>query len=128
MSQKRPTYEVPVQATLVVRLDNGKEWEAKSEDFVKFGLVDGREAYWRFCDKLSRALCQYSGLTEGDLINAAVNPIRYLAEVIFCYPPEFAEGPEMVETYAEIGQIERVLQASDAFGKAQPDPVIEARD
>jgi hypothetical protein len=37
------TYERPVTATLVVRLDNGEEFDAKPEDAGRFGYI-GKEA------------------------------------------------------------------------------------
>lgn len=34
------TYERPVPATLIVRLENGEEFAAKPEDLAKFGYID----------------------------------------------------------------------------------------
>jgi hypothetical protein len=35
-----PTYDRTVDATMIVRLANGEEFEAKAEGFAKFGYVD----------------------------------------------------------------------------------------
>jgi hypothetical protein len=44
-----PTYERPVPATMIVRLANGEEFEAKAEDFAKFGYANKNTvlADWR---------------------------------------------------------------------------------
>ncbi|MET4144304.1 hypothetical protein [Arthrobacter sp. UYCo732] len=46
---KTATYERPVKATMIVRLENGEEFEATPDDYLKFGYAnrDTVLADWR---------------------------------------------------------------------------------
>lgn len=80
------TYERPVPATLVVRLENGEEWEATAEDLARFRVADRLDLYARFSDLLVAAL----GLPEGtdltrDEAHEGANLVRYLVECALMY-------------------------------------------
>lgn len=42
------TYDRPTEATLMVRLANGEEWEATHDDLLKFGVAPRTDVYNRF--------------------------------------------------------------------------------
>lgn len=74
-----PTYDRPVEAKLVVRLDNDEEWDAKPEDLKRFGLVDRNDAYMavhRFMTKLLGDELD----DRGDLTKHPANCVRYMVE------------------------------------------------
>jgi hypothetical protein len=105
------TYDRPVKATLLVRLDNGEEWEPKPEDLAKFNLVDRHEAYMTFDDHLRRILHD-AGLIGRDITDAQLNPVRYLVELaVVC--PDLLNHPDTAETDAEVVALERALEAMD---------------
>jgi hypothetical protein len=104
------TYDQPVEATLQVKLANGKAWEASAEDMERFGYVKRLDAYMSFQRHLTKVLLD-AGLIRRELTEARVNPIRYIAELaINC--PDLLDHPETAETDAEIVAIERHLQAT----------------
>lgn len=126
---KRPTYDVPVEARLVVKLDNGKEWEAKPEDLARFDLFNGLETYWKLSDRLRDILRDAGQLTaDQDLTEAAINPFRRFIELGLTIP-EMLDHREMDETYEEIVAIEQAIlrdRARSATGASAPDPVADA--
>lgn len=79
MSGKRDvTYDRPVKAALVVRLDNGDEWEATAEDIERFG--------YREKMAITRSLMDYERVHLGaELVNTGLNPVRYLYECLVNY-------------------------------------------
>lgn len=78
-------YERPVPATLIVRLENGDEWEAGAADLEKFNLVDRSAAYWEWEKAYEKALREHAGFT-GDITNARLNAVRYLVETAVSMP------------------------------------------
>jgi hypothetical protein len=48
------TYDRPVKARLVIKLENGEEWEATQADLDKFKLVGRLDAYSAVCAALKR--------------------------------------------------------------------------
>lgn len=106
------SYDRPVKATLLVRLDNGEEWEATPEDMAGFGYVDRLNAYGAFDDHLRNLLIR-EGLIERRTTEARLNPLRYIAELAICYPDLLAH-PDMAENNAEVVAIERALQEREA--------------
>lgn len=116
------TYDRPVGAKLMVRLDNGDEWEATAEDAAKFGYVNALAAYWRFTDALTTAFTKHGLLNDGlrDLTRCEINPLRYLVECAVVYS-EFGDTLTHMcsddeetgdDTIAELANIERDLRAA----------------
>ena len=117
MSKKRTVeYQRPVQARLMVHLDNDEDpWEATPEDFERFGLVDRHDAYMVFDDALTSIL-ERAGMIEDGRLNTArlntarLNAVRYLVETAIVMP-ELLNHPDH-EGWAHVAEIERRLQAS----------------
>lgn len=108
-----PTYDRPVKATLLVRLENGEEWEATPEDLEKFHLVNRLDAYMTFNRALTKALTE-QGLLGGDgprdLTDTELNPVRYLGEISITMP-HLLDHPEH-EGWKMIADLERRLRAT----------------
>lgn len=104
------TYERPVKATLHVHLDNGDSWPATEADLERFRLTDTLDAYIRFDRALDRAL-RVGGVLSGDLTNAELNPVRYLAEIAIGHP-DLLDHPEHEEEWRAVAELERRLQQS----------------
>lgn len=104
------SYDQPVEASLQVKLANGKTWEATPEDLDRFGYVKRLDAYMTFNDHLHEALSG-AGLVGRDITDAQLNPIRYIAELAICHPSLLSHR-EVAETDARIVEIERHLQAT----------------
>jgi hypothetical protein len=104
------TYDQPVEASLQVKLANGKTWEATAEDMKRFGYVSRSDAYLAFDDHL-RELLHGAGLIGREVTDAWINPIRYIAEVAINYP-ELLAHRDMADVNARIVEIERHLQAT----------------
>lgn len=105
------TYDRPVTAKLVVQLDNGETFDARSEDVAKFGYVEARGAYMAFRRHVAKVLEDANLIGRaGDLTNTAINPIRHLVEMAINYP-ELLDHPETAETNAQLVTIERALRA-----------------
>jgi hypothetical protein len=76
-------FERPIVGKLLVRLDNGEEWEAKDADLDRFGLVMRDAAVAAVHDELVRAIDDsgvYRDLTRPPYGDMVVNSIRYLTE------------------------------------------------
>lgn len=121
------TFDRPVEAKLIVRLENGEEWEAKRDDLAKFGYVERYEAYQHFRNALWQILNDAGLLDDGDaLIRAAINPIRYLAEVA-SGQPEFLDHEDLAETRAQVQAIEQLLRAAGVTNGVSPvDALLKA--
>jgi hypothetical protein len=114
---KDVTYDVPVKATLRVRLSNGREWDATDEDLRKFGLDSRLDCYMRFDDALRKTLFDAGLLgTRGDITESALNTVRYLAEIAINHP-DLLDHPEH-EGWREVVTIEQTLRA--AWGGTEP--------
>lgn len=110
MGNRNVTYDRPVNAKLMVVLEDGETWEAKPEDVRKFGYVDYLDAYTTFERTLREQLVAGGVLSErSDLTEAALNPVRYLVELCLCYPHLIAH-PENAEFLQELVELERGLQ------------------
>lgn len=99
-----PTYERPVSATMIVRLANGEEFEAKAEDFAKFGYVDRDAvlAYWR---NFVQDAVGADVLGEG----AVLNPMWH-ALFVALNNPEQLPGASMDATRAEVKELDRIVR------------------
>lgn len=104
------SYDQPVEATLQVKLANGKSWDATPEDMKRFGYVSRCDAYMAFDDHL-RELLYGAGLIDREVTDAWINPVRYVAEVAINYP-ELLAHRDMADVNARIVEIERHLQAT----------------
>lgn len=106
------TFDRPVAAKLIVRLDNGEEWEATPEDLEKFRLVNRNDAYTTvrtaLIDILRKhgLLAQPGGHSDGEareeLTDTELNPLRYFIETALAYPdlldlPEHAGWPDVAD-------------------------------
>lgn len=78
------TYDRPVGAKLVVRLDNGDEWDATDEDLKRFDLARPLDLYNRFHELFVEALGidRFKDLDEG----CAAHAVRYLVECALTAP------------------------------------------
>lgn len=74
------SYQRPVMAKLIVRLDNGEEWEAGPEDLKRFDLAKPLDLYVRTDALLREAF----GVEDWD-DHPAGNLVRYLVECGICY-------------------------------------------
>lgn len=107
------TYNRPVAAKLIVRLENGEEWEAKPEDLDQFGYTSKLDTY----DEFQKALQQAVNVSREDiperyvdLIKTSLNPIRYLAEQVIMFRNVASiHVPE--NTIIDVGNIYRDLEA-----------------
>ncbi len=76
-------YQRPVEAKLIVRTEHGEEWEATPGDLEKFRAITMSKAYGRFLDAWQQALRVFG---FDDIVEADLNPIRYVVECAICYP------------------------------------------
>lgn len=106
------TYDRPTKAQLRVHLADGESWEATPADLDKFGYVDRAQTYLRVTRHLQKLLADAGLLPSGDIVDAHLNPLRYLVELAVCHP-DLLDHPEAVEYFtAQIPRIERVLAAA----------------
>lgn len=75
------TYDRPVRAALIVRLDNGDEWEAGPEDYERFGLGRRLDIY----DRAEKMLREGLGIEPGSRLPDGPILVRYLIECAICY-------------------------------------------
>lgn len=104
------TYQRPVEAKILVHLDNGEAFEATPGDLEKFGLVNARDAYMIFNDELCRLLTD-AGLIDGDLTDAKLNALRYLVETAIVNPDLIGHSDH--NDWDEVVDTERTLQRRD---------------
>ncbi len=105
-------YDRPVKAKLVVRLDDGEEWDATYDDLKnEFRLESPSVCYWRFSDSLTKLLDEAGLLDRKDITSAHLNVIRYLAETAIVNP-DLLDHPDA--DWSDVAGIERVLQ--ERFG------------
>ena len=100
------SYERQLKAKLIVRLENGEEWEAKADDLEKFGIDFRTESYYRFDSGLEKLLTD-AGLIDRDLTQARLNMVRYFAELSICHP-DLVDHRD--SDWSRLVEIERVLQ------------------
>ena len=101
------SYERPLKAKLIVRLENGEEWEATAADLEKFDLDRPSAAYYRFDQALGKLLGAAGLIEREDVTRSRLNHVRYLAELTICHP-DLVDLSE--ETWARIVEMERILQ------------------
>lgn len=103
-SMTEVTYERPVSATLIVRLENGEEFPAKAEDMAKFGYVDKNQvlADWR-------AFVQDA--TGVDLLgnDSELNPLWIVLHQALNNPASLSDG-SMDHTKADINVLHSNLR------------------
>jgi hypothetical protein len=103
-----PTYDRPVAATMIVRLDNGEEFKAEPEDFAKFGYVDRNTvlADWRLFVEDS---------TGSDLLNedSVLNPFWLVLHQALNNPDSLTDG-SMGNTKADIQDVDRIVRERKA--------------
>lgn len=75
------SYQRPVKATLIVRLENGEEWEATPDDLEAFDAGRRRDIYARAERLLTEALGYDDDLTNYE----GPNLVRYLMECAIVY-------------------------------------------
>jgi hypothetical protein len=102
------TYDRPVPATMIVRLANGEEFEAKAEDFAKFGYVDKDRvmADWR---------AFIEDATGADLLTlgSELNPLRVALFCALNNPAALTED-SMEETRKQISTMARAVRVFKA--------------
>lgn len=101
------TFDRPVKAALIVRLDNGEEFEPSPDDLRKFGLIRALDAYHAFDDHVSTKLRE-AGVIDRSIIEAGTNPVRYLVELAINYP-DLLTHPDNASINRQLIAIERVL-------------------
>lgn len=74
------TFDRPLKAKLIVRLENGDEFEPTKEDLKHFGLIDPVDAYANFNRNLRKIVGAEDELCAGDLCT-----LRYFAERSILY-------------------------------------------
>lgn len=88
------TYERPMRASLIVRLENGDEWEASAQDLDRFGYGRRLSIYTRTAQMLAEGL----GLSHFDELTDHPRPnlVRYLIEcgVMYRHSPWADENGE----------------------------------
>jgi hypothetical protein len=103
-----PTYDRPVPATMLVRLANGEEFEAKPEDFAKFGYVDRNTvlADWRaFVEEAIG-----SDLLSEDSV---LNPLWVALHQALNNPGSLTDG-SMGNTKADVQDLDRIVRRHKA--------------
>jgi hypothetical protein len=103
-----PTYDRPVPATMIVRLANGEEFEAKAEDFSKFGYVDRNTvlADWRAFVEDATGV---DLLTEG----SELNPLWVALHQALNNPGSLTDG-SMGNTKADVQDLDRIIRQHKA--------------
>jgi hypothetical protein len=104
------TYDRPVEATLIVRLANGDEWEAEPKDVHKFGLDRMLDVYIVLIK-----LLEVLGLeTEG-----RHSSLRYLIERTIMYPADagLQFDPTVPEDHEDWPVLENVRRGLAAWPK-----------
>jgi hypothetical protein len=103
-----PTYDRPVPATMIVHLANGEEFEAKAEDFAKFGYVDRNTvlADWRAFVEDSIA----SDLLSEDSV---LNPFWLVLHQTLNNPGSLSDG-SMGNTKADVQDLDRIIRQHKA--------------
>lgn len=99
-----PTYERPVTATMIVRLATGEEFEAKTQDFAKFGYVDKNTvlADWRaFVEDATGS----NLLSEGSVLN----PLWLVLHQALHHPGSLSDV-SLDDTKADIQAIDRIVR------------------
>lgn len=86
---KPVTYDRPVQARLVVMLDNDESWDATPEDLKRFNLVSPSDIF-NFADKALDAAIAQAG--DRDVTEVRINPLRRLFEIACIYQHIYGEG------------------------------------
>jgi hypothetical protein len=103
-----PTYERPVPATMIVRLANGEEFEAKAEDFAKFGYANKNTvlADWR---------AFVEDATGTDLLGAdsELNPLWLVLHQALNNPESLTDG-SMGNTKADVQDLDRIVRERKA--------------
>lgn len=103
-----PTYDRPVAAAMIVRLENGEEFEAKAEDFNKFGYVDKNTvlADWR---------AFVEDAVGSDLLSAdaELNPFWLVLHQALHNPGSLSDG-SMGNTKADVQDIDRIVRERKA--------------
>lgn len=99
-----PTYARPVPATMIVRLATGEEFEAKSEDFAKFGYVDPETVLTDWRTFVENAI-------GSDLLNAdsELNPLWLVLHQALKNPSSLTDG-SMNNTKADVQDIDRRIR------------------
>ena len=112
------TYDRPVEAELVVKLNDGHTFPARPADYTKFGLINRLGTYSLFDTTLTRiltdnGLINHDSPTETDgyreLTDTELNPLRYFIENVICFP-ELLNLPDH-EGWANVANIETALRA-----------------
>lgn len=105
------TYERPVPAKLIVRLDNGEEFPATLEDLGKFGYVDKNTvlADWR---------AFVEDAIGSDLLSAdsELNPLWIVLHQALKNPGSLNDG-SMDNTKADVQELDRRLREHAASEK-----------
>lgn len=99
-----PTYGRPVPATMIVRLANGEESEARPEDFAKFGYADRNTvpSYWR---------AFVEDAVGSDLLSAdsVLNPLWLVLHQALINPASLSDG-SMRNAEAGIHDLDRIIR------------------
>lgn len=104
-----PTYDRPVAATMIVRLANGEEFEAKADDFNKFGYVDKNTvlADWR-------AFVEDAAGSDVLSADSVLNPLWLVLHQALHNPRSLSDG-SMDNTKVDVQDMDRSLrEARDA--------------
>jgi hypothetical protein len=105
MANDEITYDRPVAAKLLVRLETGEEWLATAEDLAKFGYANRIDAYIRWDNHLTGLLAD-AGLIRKDLTTARLNPLRYLVELALSGAVPL-DDPDLADVNQRTVEIER---------------------
>jgi hypothetical protein len=103
-----PTYTRPVAATMIVRLANGEEFEAKPEDFAKFGYGNRNTvlADWRAFVEDAIG----TDLLSGDSV---LNPFWLVLHQALHNPGSLTDG-SMGNTKADVQDLDRIIRRHKA--------------
>lgn len=99
LDMMKPTYDRPVEAIMIVRLDGGEEFEASEPDYAKFGYVNRETvlANWRtFVEDATGD----NLLTEGSVLN----PLWVALHQALNNPASLTDG-SLAEIQAQIIQV-----------------------
>lgn len=97
----------PMGVRLVVKCDDGTEWDATEDDLARFSLADQGVTYLRFRKALVEIM-EDAGLLDRDVTDLELNPIRYLVESCIYLDPT---ADQELGAHLDVANLERRLRA-----------------
>lgn len=107
MTVPTANYERRIPAKLIVRLDNGEEFEATTEDLEKFGLVERTTFIGKIRKLIVAGLAESKGGKEGGEFQ--LQPVISLLDLA-AYAPSSLTDEKTEEFMQQFLELEQVLE------------------